>query len=64
MLCEDDDFVLVEDFTYPSAQALWIPLGVKAVPISSDGQGMEASRLRHVLQTWDEGMRGARRPRV
>ncbi|KAL4911473.1 hypothetical protein BDW74DRAFT_172932 [Aspergillus multicolor] len=64
MLCEDDDFVLVEEYTYPSAQALWIPLGVRAVPVSADAQGISAAVLRETLVNWDESARGARRPRV
>ncbi|KAL4972739.1 pyridoxal phosphate-dependent transferase [Aspergillus desertorum] len=64
MLCEDDDFVLVEEYTYPSAQALWIPLGVRAVPVSADAQGISANVLRDVLATWDEKGRGARRPKA
>ncbi|KAL4877381.1 pyridoxal phosphate-dependent transferase [Aspergillus karnatakaensis] len=64
MLCEDDDFVIVEEYTYPSAQALWIPLGIKAVPVSADAEGISATLLRELLQNWDEGVKGARRPRV
>ncbi|KAL2822890.1 pyridoxal phosphate-dependent transferase [Aspergillus granulosus] len=64
MLCEDDDFVLVEEYTYPSAQALWIPLGIRAVPVPADMEGIRASDLRSLLANWDEKGRGARRPRV
>lgn len=64
MLCEDDDFVIVEEYTYPSAQALWIPLGIKAVPVSADEEGLRADGLRAMLQRWDEKARGSRRPRV
>lgn len=64
MLCEDDDYILVEEYTYPSAQALWIPLGVRAVPVSADAQGISVIVLRDVLANWDEKSRGARRPTV
>ncbi|KAL4955705.1 pyridoxal phosphate-dependent transferase [Aspergillus filifer] len=64
MLCEDDDFVLVEEYTYPSAQALWIPLGIRAVPVVADGEGVSAAHLRRLLEGWNEKERGARRPRV
>ncbi|KAL4942979.1 hypothetical protein BDV06DRAFT_211412 [Aspergillus oleicola] len=63
MLCEDDDFVLVEEYTYPSAQALWIPLGIRAAPVVADGEGISAGHLRGLLEGWDEKSRGARRPR-
>ncbi|CBF74591.1 hypothetical protein AN4156.2 [Aspergillus nidulans FGSC A4] len=64
MLCEDDDYILVEEYTYPSAQVLWIPLGVRAVPVSADAQGISAIVLRDVLANWDEKSRGAKRPTV
>lgn len=64
LLCEDDDFVMVEEYTYPSAQAFWVPLGIKAAPISSDAEGIRADSLRQMLANWDEGVRGARRPTV
>ncbi|KAH9889195.1 pyridoxal phosphate-dependent transferase [Xylariomycetidae sp. FL2044] len=64
LLCEDDDYILVEEYTYPSAQALWIPLGVRAVPVNADADGIQADRLREILADWDEETRGARRPRV
>ncbi|TDZ99660.1 Aromatic amino acid aminotransferase [Colletotrichum sidae] len=64
LLCEENDFVIVEEFTYPSAQALWIPLGIKAVPIPADTEGILASSLRKTLLDWDENERGAKRPHV
>lgn len=64
LLCEENDFVLVEEFTYPSAQALWIPLGIKAVPIPADADGLLAQNLRFTLQNWDEEKRGGPKPRV
>lgn len=64
LLCEENDFVLVEEFTYPSAQALWIPLGIKAVPIPADADGLLAQHLRLTLQNWDEEKRGGPRPRL
>ena len=64
LLCEDNDFVLVEEYTYPSAQAYTIPLGIKAVPISADAEGIEARALEDVLDNWSEAERGNRRPRL
>lgn len=64
LLCEDDDFVLVEEYTYPSAQAHWIPLGIRAAPVSADADGIQATHLRDILEGWDEKNMGARRPRV
>lgn len=64
LLCEDNDFVIVEEFTYPSAQALWIPLRIKAAPVSADAEGILATNLRQMLENWDEKSKGSRRPRV
>ena len=49
---------------YPSAQAYTIPLGIKAVPISADAEGIEARALEDVLDNWSEAERGNRRPRL
>ncbi|EXL99707.1 pyridoxal phosphate-dependent transferase [Fusarium oxysporum II5] len=64
LLCENNDYVIVDEFTYPSAQALWIPLAIKATPVSADEQGMSATGLRKMLTTWDETSMGQRRPRL
>ncbi|KAK6390365.1 hypothetical protein LTR65_005740 [Meristemomyces frigidus] len=64
LLCEDNDYVVVDEFTYPSAQALWIPVGIRAAPVQADADGLSATGLRDLLENWDESGRGARRPRV
>ncbi|KAH8753174.1 pyridoxal phosphate-dependent transferase [Hyaloscypha sp. PMI_1271] len=64
MLCEPGDFILVEQYTYPSAQALWIPMGCVGVPIKSDGQGMSPEDLDSVLASWEEARPGVKRPHL
>jgi aromatic amino acid aminotransferase I len=64
LLCEDNDFVIVEEYTYPSAQAYTIPLGIKAVPIPADAEGIEARALVDVLENWSEAERAGRRPKL
>lgn len=64
LLCEDNDFVIVEEYTYPSAQAYTISLGIKAVPTPADAEGIAARALEDVLANWNEEERGARRPRL
>lgn len=54
LICEKGDFILCEEYTYPSAQALWVPLGCKAVPVGMDSRGMRADHLESVLGSWDE----------
>jgi aromatic amino acid aminotransferase I len=56
--------VIVEEYTYPSAQAYTIPMGIKAVPIPADAEGIEARELEDVLDNWSEAERGGRRPRL
>lgn len=64
MLLEDDDFILCENFTYPSAQALWIPRGNHAAPVALDDQGMRADLLEETLANWESTHPGKRRPHV
>lgn len=64
LLLEDDDYVLCEEFTYPSSQALWIPLGNTAAPIPLDDQGMRADLLEERLANWETTHPGKRRPHV
>lgn len=56
--------MLCEEFTYPSSQALWIPLGNKAAPIPLDAQGMRADLLEERLARWESTHPGTRRPHV
>jgi len=64
LLCEPGDFILCEQYTYPSAQALWIPMGCKAAPVKIDGRGLRPEDLERVLAEWDEVRDGCRRPRL
>ncbi|GKZ85804.1 hypothetical protein AnigIFM56816_011775 [Aspergillus niger] len=64
LLCETDDYILCETYTYPSAQAFWIPLGIKAAPVASDAEGMRADTLAQTLRDWEDTHPGTRRPRV
>lgn len=56
--------MLCEEFTYPSSQALWIPLGNKAAPIPLDAEGMRADLLEDRLANWESTHPGQRRPHV
>ena len=64
MLCEEGDYILCECYTYPSAQALWIPLGNLAVPIAMDSQGIRDVELEEILRTWDATHPRVRRPHL
>jgi aromatic amino acid aminotransferase I len=64
MLCEPGNLILVEEYTYPSSQALWIPMGCQAVPIKLDGEGMRADSLEDVLGNWETTHPGKKQPRL
>jgi aromatic amino acid aminotransferase I / 2-aminoadipate transaminase len=64
MLCEPGDFILVEQYTYPSAQALWIPMGCIGVPIKSDTGGMNPKDLQSVLASWERTRPEVKRPHL
>lgn len=55
------DWILAEEWTYPSAlyaARLW---GIKAAPVAVDGEGLCAVDLRRVLTEWNEVERGGKR---
>jgi DNA-binding transcriptional MocR family regulator len=64
LLCEEGDYILCESYTYPSAQAMWIPLGNFAAPIAMDGQGIRDDELEKTLNSWETDHPGIRRPHV
>ncbi|KAF8520678.1 pyridoxal phosphate-dependent transferase [Gautieria morchelliformis] len=62
--CNPGEHVLVEEWTYPSTMNDIQSLGMFATPVKVDGEGMSAVDLEHVLSTWDESVRKAKRPHV
>lgn len=64
LLTEPGDLILCEAHTYPSAQALWIPLGCEAVPVGMDGEGMRSDDLARTLDGWDAEHPGAKKPHL
>lgn len=62
LLLEPNDYILVEEQIYPSAQASFIPLGCKSVVIGVDGEGAKPELLEEALGSWDETK--GRRPHV
>lgn len=56
--------MLCEEYTYPSAQALFAPLGNYAAPIPLDERGMRADLLEERLANWESTHAGKRRPHV
>ena len=65
MLLDPGDFVLVEEFTYPSALEAMHPLQVRTVPVKTDREGMLDTDLEDILSTWDLSWGGrGHRPKV
>ncbi|KAF9782205.1 PLP-dependent transferase [Thelephora terrestris] len=58
------DWILAEEWTYPSALSTVQPWGIKAAPVTVDGEGLSAVDLRKILAGWDEAERGGKRPHV
>ncbi|OJK04015.1 hypothetical protein ASPACDRAFT_1852931 [Aspergillus aculeatus ATCC 16872] len=64
LLCERGDYILCEEFTYPSAQACWIPLGNYAAPVAMDAQGIRDDSLESTLAKWELNHPGILSPHV
>ncbi|KAF9260461.1 PLP-dependent transferase [Marasmius fiardii PR-910] len=64
LLCEYGDYILVEEHTYPSSQALWAPMGCRGVPIQMDKDGIVPQALQQVLGGWNEAERRGKRPKL
>ncbi|KAJ3785392.1 pyridoxal phosphate-dependent transferase [Lentinula aff. detonsa] len=64
ILCEYGDYILVEECTYPSAQALWAPMGCRGVPISIDKDGLIPESLESTLKNWEHTHPGVKRPHL
>ncbi|KAH7207295.1 pyridoxal phosphate-dependent transferase [Fusarium oxysporum] len=66
MLCDRfrNDSILTEDYTFATAMETFIPQGIKVFGINMDEQGLLPSHMDHVLETWDEVARGARKPHL
>ena len=60
MLLDAGDFVLVEEFTYPSALEAMYPLQIQTVGIKMDREGMLDTDLERILSGWNL----TRRPKV
>jgi len=64
LLTESGDYILVEEHTFPSAQAVWVPKGCKAAPVALDALGIIPADLKRVLSTWSTDHPGIRQPHL
>ncbi|KAL1952563.1 hypothetical protein VTO42DRAFT_4812 [Malbranchea cinnamomea] len=64
LFCERGDYVLVEEYTFCTAMETALPLGLRLAPVKIDEQGLIPEALDEMLSTWDETVRGGRKPFV
>ena len=59
------DVILTEEYTFCSAVETAAPMGVGAVGINMDAEGLIPSHMDHILNTWDPSVRnGAPKPKL
>ncbi|KAI4520693.1 PLP-dependent transferase [Schizophyllum commune Loenen D] len=64
MLLDEGDTILVETHTFPSSQALWVPMGVTAVPVDIDMYGLVPEALARALYNWEAERPNERKPKT
>jgi aromatic amino acid aminotransferase I len=65
ILCQPDELILTEDWTYPGALLSPWPIGVRPLPVPMDSVGMITSELENILGGWkSEEHDGKCRPHV
>ncbi|KAL1724222.1 pyridoxal phosphate-dependent transferase [Schizophyllum commune] len=64
MLLDEGDTILVETHTFPSSQALWVPMGVTAVPVDIDMYGLVPEALARALDNWEAERPNERKPKT
>lgn len=64
MFCKRGDWILSEEFTFPTAVEAAAPMGVKVAGVGVDAGGLRAEALDQVLTNWDESVRGGPKPFV
>lgn len=64
LFTERGDYILMEEYTFSSAAETAFPLGLKALAVPMDEQGLLPEAMDDLLSNWDEKARGARKPFV
>jgi aromatic amino acid aminotransferase I len=62
MFCKPGDWILSEEFTFPTAVESAAPQGVKVAGVGVDAGGLRADALDKVLTEWDASVRGGPKP--
>lgn len=64
LFCDPGDYILTEEYTFPSAQSVWTPMGCRAAPVAMDAGGLRADSLEKILSEWDLNHPGIARPHL
>ncbi|KAJ5700883.1 Aromatic amino acid aminotransferase [Penicillium malachiteum] len=64
LLTERGDYIMMEEYTFASAAETAFPLGLKALAIPIDAEGIVPEGMDELLSNWDVQARGARKPHV
>ncbi|KAF2836494.1 PLP-dependent transferase [Patellaria atrata CBS 101060] len=62
MFTQRGDVILSEEYTFVTAVETAAPMGVKVVGVKMDSEGLLPSALDEILSSWDENVRGAKKP--
>jgi aromatic amino acid aminotransferase I len=63
LLADPGESLLVEEFSYPGITNSLKAMGAKWEPVKMDHLGLIPEDMDHILETWDENLKG-RRPHV
>lgn len=64
MFCKPGDWILSEEFTFPTAVESAAPQGVRVAGVSVDADGLRPDALDKVLTEWDPTSRGGPKPSI
>ncbi|KAJ5287275.1 Aromatic amino acid aminotransferase [Penicillium angulare] len=64
LFTERGDYIMMEDYTFVSAAETAFPLGLKALAIPMDIEGLVPEAWDEILSNWDVKARGARKPHL
>ena len=64
LLTERGDYIMMEEYTFASAAETAFPLGIKALAIPIDEEGIIPEGMDELLSNWDAEARGARKPHL
>ncbi|KAJ5643293.1 Aromatic amino acid aminotransferase [Penicillium longicatenatum] len=64
LFTERGDYIMMEEYTFASAAETAWPLGLKALALPIDEEGIVPEAMDELLSNWDVKARGARKPYV